>query len=59
VGQDYGIDVDIVLSWPISKLYRYMAFYITESDKFKEDNKKDKVLSFEEICQLMEKDGLL
>ena len=59
MGRDFGMDADIIMSWPLSKIYRYMAFYLTETDDFKKNLNKDKVMSFEEIVRLMEKDGLL
>ncbi len=51
------MDVDIIMAWPIKKLFEYMAFYRTESNDFKESQKKP--ISFEEICKRMEKEGLL
>lgn len=59
MGRDYGIDADLIMKWPLSKIYRYMAFYLTESDDFKKKASNDKTMSFEEIVRLMEKDGLL
>jgi hypothetical protein len=54
------MDADIILAWPLKKIYRYMAFYITESDDFKKKQKFDsEPMSFEEICEMMDRDGAL
>lgn len=58
LGRDRHIDVDVIMSWPLSKLYEHMAFYHTESDQFKESQKKsDEPMSFEEIIRRMELEG--
>lgn len=54
------MDVDIILSWPMKKLYQYMAFYITETEEFKKKQKFSKEpMSFEEICTMMDREGAL
>ncbi len=30
------MDVDIIMSWPLDKLYEYMAFYMLEDEKCKD-----------------------
>lgn len=34
-----------------------MAFYLAETDDFKKKEDKDRVMSFEEICRVLEKEG--
>ncbi len=60
LGRDMHIDADVILSWPIDKIYRYMAFYITESEDFKKKQKfNNEPMSFEAICEMMDRDGAL
>lgn len=59
MGRDYGIDAEVIMTWPLKKIYGYMSFYITETDKFKKADEKDKVMSFDDIVKMMEADGVL
>ncbi len=42
IGDKLGMDVDIIMAWPLKKIYEYMAFYVSETpewqEKYKEDN---------------------
>jgi hypothetical protein len=29
-------DIDVIMQWPLSKLYGYMSYYLTQTDEFKE-----------------------
>lgn len=58
LSREMGIDVDIVLEWPLKKLYRYMAYSIADSEAFKKRQNKDKVISFDEIIDMFERDGI-
>jgi len=51
------MDVDVVINWPLKKLYEYMAYYHTQSDVFKETQKTNEPISFEEIIRRMEQEG--
>ena len=41
LGRDLHMDVDIIMSWPLKKIYEYMAFYITEDEDWKKDYVED------------------
>lgn len=37
LGRELHMDVDIILAWPLKKIYEYMAFYRTESESWKKE----------------------
>jgi len=38
IGRDLHLDVDIIMRWPLSKFYEYVAFYITEDKEWQDKN---------------------
>ncbi len=58
LGRDLHMDVDIISAWSLSKLYEYMAFYVTETEKFKEQYKEDNMTPEERHEQLMKVMGV-
>ncbi len=43
LGRELHLDVDVIMSWQLDKIYEYMAFYMTEQDSFKEEYEESKI----------------
>lgn len=43
LSRDLGIDIDIILKWPVGKVYGYVAFYMTENPEWKEKMKEESI----------------
>lgn len=54
LGDKLGIDVDIIMSWPVRKLYEYMAFYITQDPDWVEKYKEDQLTPEQRTARLMQ-----
>ncbi len=48
------MDVDVIMSWPLDKLYGYMAYYLTQSEDFKEKIKDENLTPEQRTKQLMQ-----
>lgn len=53
LGRDLHMDVDIIMSWPVGKLYEYMAFYISEDSDWQEKYKEEQMTPEERTKRLM------
>ncbi len=53
------MDIDIILAWPLKKIYGYMSYYRTQTEEFKKQQKSETPISFNEIVRLMERDGVV
>ncbi len=47
------MDVDVIMSWPLCKIYEYMAFYLTESEEFKEQIREDNMTTEQKANQVL------
>ena len=54
LGDKLGLDVDIVMAWPVGKLYEYMAFYITQDPDWVEKYKEEQMTPEERTKRLMQ-----
>jgi len=54
LGDKLGLDVDIIMSWPVGKLYEYMAFYMTEDSEWLEKYKEEQLTPEERTKRLMQ-----
>lgn len=54
LGRDIGLDVDVIMDWSMQKLNEYKAFYITETDEFKEAYKEEQMTPEQKANQLMQ-----
>lgn len=52
LGRELGMDPDIIMTWSLSKIYENMAYYVTESDKFREDYKSQQLTPKQKMSQL-------
>lgn len=48
------MDVDVIMSWPLHKIYEYMAFYISETDEFKERAEEDAMTPEQKTNRLLQ-----
>jgi hypothetical protein len=55
IAREYGFDVDIVMTWSLTKFYEHLAFFYLESEAFKESQKTP--IEFDEIVKRMEQQG--
>lgn len=39
LGRELHIDVDVIMSWSLNKIYEYVAFYRTENDEWAKEYK--------------------
>lgn len=53
LGRDLGIDVEVIMNWPLNKIYEYMAFYLTDSDEFKEEYAEEQMTPEERSNQIL------
>lgn len=54
LGDKLGIDVDIIMSWPVGKLYEYMAFYITQDQDWIDRYNEEKLTPEERTARLVQ-----
>lgn len=53
IGREFGIDVDVVMRWPLAKLYEHMAFFVTETPEFQERYKEQTMTEEQRMRQIM------
>lgn len=49
------MDVDIIMSWQLDKIYEYMAFYMSEDDGWKQKNKQESMTQEQKNEMMMKK----
>ncbi len=58
LGRELHMDVDVIANWPLDKIHEYMAFYLTETDNFKEEYADSKLTDEQRHKQMMAKLGV-
>lgn len=48
------MDIDVIMSWPLHKIHEYMAFYLSETEEFKEKLKDEALTPEERTNQLLQ-----
>lgn len=54
LGDKLGLDVEVVMSWPVGKIYEYMAFYMTQNDEWLEKYKEEQLTPEERTAKIMQ-----
>lgn len=53
VGENLHMDVDVIMKWPLDKLYEYMAYYYSQTEEFQEEMKDDAMTDEQRAKQIM------
>lgn len=53
MARDFKLDIDEVMSWKLNKLFRYMAFYLTENEDFRKKQLPTIELTADQVANKM------